>query len=185
MCHIEFARCEWNSLKCLGTVLKYKGKICSDCDWVCILTPRRWHGNSYVTQLCAVLVVANAHQLSPSVFHWLEWLPNSSLPSLAACIHADFLPRPQPDTNWQQLAIRGGTWAADLHLKEAEQGCPAGRHGQHRHCGTQVTILHIPSQLFASVIGHTDKEGQIKWRLHDTDSFWKRFCTPALIQLEI
>lgn len=104
------------------------------------------HSCSYVTQLCVVLVVANDHQLSPSVLHWLEWLPNSSLPSLAACIHTDFLPRPQPDANWQQPANRGGTWAADLHFKEAEQRSPAGRHGQHRHCGTQVIILHIPTQ---------------------------------------
>lgn len=120
----------------------------------------RWQVTAmWLSCVCCVGCVANAHQLSPSVLHWLEWLPISSLPSLAAHIHADILLCPQPDTDWQQPAIRGGTWAADLHFKEAEQRCPAGRHGQHRYCGTKVTILHIPSQLFASVVIHKYKEG--------------------------
>lgn len=105
-----------------------------------------WHSYSYVTQLCVVLDVASGHQLSPSPLHWLEWLPNFSSPSLVACIHTDSLPCPQPDTDWQQPAIRGGAWAADLHFKEAEQRSPARGHGQHRHCGAQVIIWHFLHQ---------------------------------------
>lgn len=103
--------------------------------------------------------MAKGHLLSPSALHLLEWLPSSSLAPLASGVHSDFLPRPQPDTDWQQSAIWGRTWAADIHLKKAEQRSPAGWHGQHRHRGTQVIILHIPSQCLASAKLHRCQEG--------------------------
>ncbi len=127
---------EWNSL------------LEAKCQWLYVFLDTRGGGGTVAAMwlscvLC--LVVANDHQLSPSVLHWPPKIPHCPH-WLLVHIHTDFLPRPQPDAHWQQPAVRGGTWAADLHFEEAEQRSPAGGHGQHRHCGTQVIILHIPSQ---------------------------------------
>lgn len=118
------ANSKWNSFERLYTVFKQIAKCVSSL----FLAPL---GNPVAAMwLSCFLCWLWLRVICFSICSPLTWVVSSPLIKCTDCCkHTDYLPCPQPDTNWQQPTNGGRTRAADLHFKEAEQRSPARWHG--------------------------------------------------------
>lgn len=119
----------------------------------CVRHPSIQHACIFVTQVCVLLAVTMESSAFSICVPLTQLASKVSLKCPSCCVICpDISPLPQPDTYWQQPANRGGTRAANLYIKEAEQRSPPGGHGQYCHCRTQVFILQTVLQSWMPVI---------------------------------